>query len=91
MKKTALFLFIVSLSVSAYSQKLDRLIDSLIIDFSLEFKKANPNLVYKPNIGVIPFSDSSATTKKYYVGETVAALIESKIAKSLYFTLRLCK
>jgi TolB-like protein len=88
MKKCALiFLLIFIFLTSIYSEKLDKIIDDIVIDFSLYYKEAHPDLVYRPNLGIMPFEESSELAKKHNIGETITAYFENKIAKSLYFAL----
>ena len=61
-------------------------IQSLVEDFSVEYKNKNPDLVFKPNIGILPFSNNSDEAEKYGVGEAVSTLIESTFFRSLLFS-----
>ncbi|MDA3938347.1 MAG: hypothetical protein PF693_03425, partial [Spirochaetia bacterium] len=61
-------------------------IQGLVENFSLEYKNKNPDLVFRPNIGILPFSNKSEDAEKYGVGEAVSTLIENTFFRSLLFS-----
>ena len=88
MKKFFLvFLSLLFCLYPSFADKLDEVIDELVTGFSLNYMDAHPDLVYRPNVGVMPLEESSELARKYSIGETVTAYIENKIARSLYFAL----
>ena len=38
-------------------------IQTLVEDFSVEYKNENPDLVFRPNIGILPFSNLSPSQR----------------------------
>lgn len=62
-------------------------IQNLVEDFSVEYKNKNPDLVFRPNIGILPFSNLSPEAEKYRVGESVSILVENTFSRSLLFSL----
>jgi len=61
-------------------------IQDLVEDFSLEYKNNNPDLVFRPNIGILPFSNLSEEADKNSIGEAVSILVENSFSRSLLFS-----
>jgi TolB-like protein len=61
-------------------------IQRLVQDFSIEYKLDNPDLVFRPNIGILPFSNLSPDAEKYSVGQAVSSLVENTFSRSLLFS-----
>ncbi|MFP4180558.1 MAG: hypothetical protein ACLFSA_10945 [Spirochaetaceae bacterium] len=62
-------------------------IEQLAQEFSVVFKNNNPDIVFKPNLGIIPFENNSPDAKKYNIGEAVTQILESSFSRSLIFNI----
>lgn len=79
-------MFILIISLRLYADVTGD-IQNLVEDFSVEYKNENPDLVFRPNIGILPFSNLSPEAEKYRVGESVSILVENAFSRSLLFNL----
>ena len=79
-------MFILIISLHLYADVTGD-IQNLVEDFSVEYKNENPDLVFRPNIGILPFSNLSPEAEKYRVGESVSILVENTFSRSLLFSL----
>ncbi|MCK5153840.1 MAG: hypothetical protein KAQ93_05725 [Spirochaetales bacterium] len=86
-KKFFIISILVFVTSFASAQTVDSVIEELITDLTLNFKAENPDLVFRPNIAVVPFADNSPNAKKYEVGPALTALVESKMERSIIFSL----
>lgn len=62
-------------------------VEKLAKEFSIDFKNKNPDIVFKPNLGLIPFENNSPEARKYNIGEAVTQILESSFARSLIFNI----
>ena len=73
-------------SVTAYGDITED-IEKLAKEFSIDFKNSNPDLVFKANLGIIPFKNNSPEARKYNIGEAVTQILETSFARSLIFNI----
>ncbi len=69
-------------SAAVFSAKVNKL-----IELSIQYKNEHPDLVFKPNLAVIPFENSSEHTKKHDAGAAVTSIIEQILDNSILFNL----
>lgn len=55
--------------------------------FSIEFRNSNPDMVFKPNLGILPFANEAPEAEKHKIGEAVTGIIEDSFSRSLIFNL----
>ena len=51
--KNVIILFLVTGLFTPQAQQLEHIVDDLVVDFYLSHKDSHPDLVYRPNIGII--------------------------------------
>lgn len=87
MKIIIVTVLLISAAFPVLGQSVDTIVEDLIADMTLNYKQEHPDLVFRPNIAVIPVQDKSPNARKYEVGPAITAILESKIEKSIIFSL----
>jgi len=87
MKIIIIIVFSFFVAFNVFGQSVDSIIEDLIVDMTLNYKQEHSDLVFRPNIAIVPVQDQSPNARKYEVGPAVTAILESKIEKSIIFSL----
>lgn len=87
MKYFIVTVLLVFVAFSAFGQTVDSIVEELVGEMTLNYRAEYPDLVFRPNIAVVPVQDQSPNARKYEVGPAITAILESKIERSIIFSL----
>jgi len=88
MKKKKTFAILIFL-LAVYQLPADVIseVEEMVARFTREFQQEHPDLVFRPNVGVLPFGNDSPEAEKHRVGQAVSAVVEDAFSRSILFNL----
>jgi TolB-like protein len=87
MKYPVVSILLLCIPFLLFGQSVDSVVEGLISEMTLSYKEEHPDLALKPNMAVVPVEDQSPNARKYEVGPAITAILESKIERSIIFSL----